>query len=41
MAKMSEQLDPAFLKEYLGPAVWQMRSTDKGFVLNGYILPAK
>ena len=41
MAKIADELDPEFLKQYIGPTVWQMRSTDKGFVMNSYVLPAK
>ncbi len=41
LGNVSQQIDAEFLKQYVGPAVWQMRSTDKGFVVNGYILPAK
>lgn len=41
MAKMTGQIDEAFLREFVGPAVWQVRSTDTGFIMNGYVLPAK
>ncbi len=36
-----KDLDPAFLKQYIGPTVWKATSNDKGFVVNIYMLPAE
>jgi hypothetical protein len=36
-----KDLDPAFLRQYIGPSVWKAASNDKGFVINMYLLPAE
>jgi hypothetical protein len=36
-----KDLDPAFLRQYIGPTVWKAASNDKGFVINMYLLPAE
>jgi hypothetical protein len=35
-----KDLDPAFLRQYIGPTTWKATSNDKGFVFNIYMLPA-
>jgi hypothetical protein len=39
-AGAAKDFDPAFFKQYIGPSTWKMTSSDKGFVLNFYTLPA-
>ncbi|MCZ6835726.1 MAG: hypothetical protein O7G85_08130 [Planctomycetota bacterium] len=35
-----DKIDPELLRRYIGPSVWQMMSTEKGFVFRQYILKA-
>jgi hypothetical protein len=35
-----KELDPKFLREYIGPTVWKATSNEKGFVFNIFTLPA-
>lgn len=38
--KLSQVLKAEYFKEFMGPAVWQMRSVTKGFRLDAMMLPA-
>ena len=36
--KVLDAFDFDLLRKYIGPSVWQVRSTEDGFVGNGYML---